>query len=118
MCRKRLCFGNYGAIGKRGAWEIEHSRPQSKDGTDHMNNLYAACVSCNRSKGNGTTASARAPNGYRRAPLSKQKKNQNALKWGAAGSLVALFVPPPLRLVAFVAGAAAGALLGHDSEPE
>ena len=118
ICRKRLCFGNYGAIGKRDAWEIEHSRPRSKGGTDHLNNLYAACISCNRSKGNGTTASARGANGYRAAPLSNQKKNQSALKWGAAGSLVALFVPPPLRLVVVVAGAAAGALLGHDSEPE
>ncbi len=118
ICRKHLSFSNYGATGKRGAWEIEHSRPQSKGGTDHMNNLYAACVSCNRSKGNATTASARAANGYRKAPLSKRKKNQNALIWGATGSLVALFVPPQLRLVAFVAGAAAGALLGYESEPE
>ncbi|MEW8252565.1 MAG: HNH endonuclease [Candidatus Thiodiazotropha endolucinida] len=118
ICRKRLCFGNYGAIGKRGAWEIEHSRPRSKGGTDHLNNLYAACISCNRSKGNGTTASARGANGYRTAPLSKQQRSLQTWKWGAAGSLVALFVPPPLRLVAFVAGAAAGALLGHDSEPE
>ncbi len=118
ICRKHLSFGNYGATGKRGAWEIEHSRPRSKGGADHMNNLYAACIRCNRSKGNATTASARAANGYRRAPLSRQKKNQNTLKWGAAGSLIALFVPPQLRLVTFVVGAAAGALLGHDSEPE
>ena len=101
ICCKRLCFGNHGAIGKQGAWEIEHSRPRSRGGTDHLNNLYAACISCNRA-----------------APLSKQKKQQNALKWGIAGSLAALFVPPPLRLVALVAGAAAGALLGHDYEPE
>ena len=118
ICRKRLCFGNYGSIGKRGAWEIEHSRPRSRGGTDHLNNLYAACISCNRSKGNGTTASARSGNGYRTAPLSKQKKQQNALKGGIAGSLLALFVLPQLRLVAFMTCAAAGALLGHDYEPE
>ena len=118
ICRKRLCFGNYGAIGKRGAWEIEHSHPRSKGGMDHLNNLYAAWISCNRSKDNGTTASTRDANGYRTAPLSKQQRSLQTWKWGAAGSLVALFVPPPLRLVAFVAGAAAGALLGHDSEPE
>ena len=118
ICRKRLCFDNYGAIGKRDAWEIEHSHPRSKGGTDHLNNLYAACISCNRSKGNATTASARSGNGYRTAPLSKQKKQQNTLKGGIAGSLAAFFVPPPLRLVALVAGAAAGALLGHDYEPE
>ena len=118
ICRKHLSFSNYGKASSRGAWEVEHSIPRSKGGNDHMNNLYAACVSCNRSKGNASTKSARAKNGYRKAPLSKQQKNQNAWTWGAAGSLAAFFVPPHLRLVTFVVGAAAGALLGHDSEPE
>ena len=118
ICHKRLCFGNYAAIGKRGAWEIEHSRPRSRGGTDHLNNLYAACVSCNRSKGNGTTASAGSGNGYRAAPLSEKRKNRNAWTGGTVGALAFLFVPPPLRLVALVAGAAVGALLGHDYEPE
>lgn len=81
ICRKRLCFGNYGATGKLGAWEIEHSRLRSKGGTDHLNNLYAACISCYRSKGNGTIASAR--NGYRTAPLSEKRKNGNAWTGGS-----------------------------------
>ncbi len=118
ICRKQLSFSNYGSGGKKGAWEVEHSVPRSKGGTDHLNNLYAACISCNRSKGNATTKSARATNGYRQAPLSKQKKNQNALKWGAAGSLAALFVPPHLRLVTFVVGSVLGAVLGESHEPE
>ncbi len=118
ICRKQLSFSNYGWGGKRGAWEVEHSIPRSKGGKDHLNNLYAACISCNRSKGNASTRSARAKNGYRKAPLSRQQKNQNAWKWGAAGSLAAVFVPPQLRLVTFVTGAVAGALLGRDSEPE
>ena len=83
ICRKRLSFSNYGLVGKRGAWEVEHSRPRSKGGTNHRNNLYTACISCNRSKGNGTTASARAANGYRTAPLSEKKKNENA--WAGGG---------------------------------
>ena len=118
ICRKRLCFGNYGAIGKRGAWEIEHSRPRSKGGTDHLNNLYAACISCNRSKGNGTTASARSGNGYRTAPLSEKRKNGNAWTGGAVGALAFLFVPPPLRLVAAVVGGVVGAVVGKAYEPE
>ena len=112
ICRKRLCFGNYGAIGKRGAWEIEHSRPRSKGGTDHLNNLYAACISCNRSKGNGTTASARGANGYRTAPLSEELKNGNTWAGGAVGALAFLFVPPPLRLVAAIVGGAVSAVVG------
>ena len=117
ICRKRLCFGNHGAIGKRGAWEIEHSRPRSRGGTDHLNNLYAACISCNRSKGNSTTASARSGNGYRAAPLS-EKKNRNAWTGGAVGALAFLFFPPPLRLAAAVVGGIAGAIVGKSYEPD
>ena len=118
ICRKRLCFSNYGAIGKRGAWEIEHSRPRSKGGTDHLNNLYAACISCNRSKGNGTTASARGGNGYRTAALSEKRKNGNAWTGGAVGALAFLFVPPPLRFAAAVVGGVVGAVVGKSSEPD
>lgn len=115
ICRKQLCFGNYGTLGKRGSWEIEHSRPRSRGGTDHLNNLYVACISCNRSKGNGTTASARAANGYRKAPLSKEKKTSNAWTGGAVGVLAFLFVPPPLRLAAAVV---VGAIVGNSYEPD
>ena len=118
ICRKRLCFVNYGAIGKRGAWEIEHSRPRSKGGTGHLNNLYAACIRCNRSKGNSTTASAREANGYRTAPLSEEKKNRNAWAGGAVGALAFLFVPPPLRLAAAVVGGVVGAVVGKSYEPD
>ena len=118
ICRKQLSFSNYGAIGKRGAWEIEHSRPQSKGGTDHMNNLYAACVRCYRSKGNATTKSARATNGYRQAPLSKGKKNNNAWTGGAVGALAFLFVPPPMRLAVAVVGGVVGAIVGKSYEPD
>lgn len=30
ICRKRLSFKNYGQVGARGAWEIEHSIPRSR----------------------------------------------------------------------------------------
>lgn len=118
ICRKQLSFSNYGVIGRRGAWEVEHSVPRSKGGQDHLNNLYAACISCNRIKGDSSTKSARARNGYRKAPLSKKRKNQNAWEWGAVGSLAALFVPPHFRLLTFVVGTTVGALLGQNSEPD
>ena len=32
-------------------WEIDHSKPQVKGGTDHLNNLQPLQVEANRSKG-------------------------------------------------------------------
>jgi 5-methylcytosine-specific restriction endonuclease McrA len=54
-CNKKLSFKNYGLIGEKGAWEVDHSVPLSRGGTDHLNNLVPACISCNRSKGDLTS---------------------------------------------------------------
>jgi 5-methylcytosine-specific restriction endonuclease McrA len=50
-CGKKLAFINYGRYGRKGAWEVDHSNPLSKGGTDYFRNLVPACVECNRSKG-------------------------------------------------------------------
>lgn len=50
LCRGSLAFSNYGNLGSRGAWEVDHSIPKAKDGTDNLNNLFPAHTSCNRSK--------------------------------------------------------------------
>ncbi len=50
-CGKHLAWNNYGRVGQRGAWEVDHSIPISRGGTDHLNNLWPACVSCNTEKG-------------------------------------------------------------------
>ena len=50
-CEKQLAWSNYGRVGERGAWEVDHSIPISRGGTDHLNNLWPACVSCNTEKG-------------------------------------------------------------------
>ena len=48
-------FGNimykpsYGKNSKMG-WEIDHSKPQSKGGTDHLNNLQPMNTHANRQK--------------------------------------------------------------------
>lgn len=50
-------FGNemykpsYGKNTEKG-WEIDHSKPQSKGGTDHLNNLQPMNSKANRQKGN------------------------------------------------------------------
>ena len=33
---------------------VDHKRPQSKDGTDHIENLQLLCAACNSTKGKGT----------------------------------------------------------------
>ena len=41
-CEKKLSQINYGTPGARGAWEVEHSVPQSLGGTDYLSNLWPA----------------------------------------------------------------------------
>lgn len=53
-CRKQLSWSNYGRVGARGAWEVDHSVPISRGGTDYYRNLWPACVSCNTDKGTYT----------------------------------------------------------------
>ncbi|WP_051258320.1 HNH endonuclease [Teredinibacter turnerae] len=119
ICRKKLAFENYGTLNGRGAWEIEHSKPRSKGGTDHGNNLYAACISCNRSKNNGSTRAARAKNGFKAAPYSQKKKVRNsATGAGIFGAAAWLIVPPQIRIPAALISAAIGGSLGFNEEPE
>lgn len=118
LCKKRLAFKNYGVCGTKGAWEVEHSVPKAKGGTDRLNNLYAACIKCNREKGKRTTKSVRAKNGHSAAPLSAIKKQQartgNAVAGGTLGGLLGLIGGPAGAL----AGASLGALFGHSIEVE
>ncbi len=50
-CGKQLSWSNYGRVGSRGAWEVDHSVPVSRGGTDYYRNLWPACVFCNTDKG-------------------------------------------------------------------
>jgi len=56
-CGKQLAWKNYGKVGKRGAWEVDHSRAKSKGGSDYVRNLVPACVEDNRDKSNKTRGS-------------------------------------------------------------
>ncbi len=92
ICRKKLSFTNYGLQYLKGAWEVEHSNPKSMGGTNRLNNLYAACISCNRSKNNKSTRTARAKYGHTCAPLSREKRKEmeesNAKGWAIIGLLI------------------------------
>jgi 5-methylcytosine-specific restriction endonuclease McrA len=70
ICRKSLCRNNYGRLRARGSWQVEHSVPKSKGGTDHLNNLFPACCDCNLKKSNRTTRTARGWHENTKAPLS------------------------------------------------
>ena len=111
LCWKTIAFSNYGNHGARGAWEIDHSRPRSQGGTDHLNNLYAAHTACNRAKQARSSAGVRRENGHSRPPMSaaamKELKAGDA--WAGAlsiGLLGARFFGPP----GFLVGAAIGAI--------
>ena len=54
-CGKKLSWNNYGLLNTKGCWEIDHSLPKSKGGTDHLNNMVPSCIPCNRNKGDLTT---------------------------------------------------------------
>lgn len=118
LCRKRLSFRNYGRLRERGAWEIEHSVAQSRGGTDHGNNLFAACIPCNRSKGGRSSRTARRVHGFQCAPYSNRTRKRNALTAAGLGSLALFLVPPQFRLLTAIMGATVGAIAGYAKKPK
>lgn len=114
LCHKQLAFRNYAVHGAKGAWEIEHSKPKSCGGTDHLNNLFAACISCNREKGNRSNRSVRSKNGVRRAPLSDHASMQARLDNTIAGVTTGAAIGYLLGPGGAIVGAALGGLLGAD----
>ena len=119
ICSKQLAISNYGKHGACGAWEVEHSIPRVNSGSDHGNNLYAAHISCNRSKCDASTRSARAQHGRTRAPLSvtnrKKIKTENTAIGACIGALIGgvLGGPPGAWL-----GGGVGAYLGNSADPD
>lgn len=113
LCHGKLTFDSYGV-----KWEVDHSRARSEGGTDHLNNLYPACTSCNRSKQAQAAAAARQTNGVRRRPLSKSQrktaKTQNSVMWATAGGLVGAAINPGAAILLGLIGAAAG----YDQDPD
>jgi 5-methylcytosine-specific restriction endonuclease McrA len=118
ICRKTLARRNYGVLGARGAWEVEHSNPRAVGGTDHLNNLYPACLPCNRSKRHASTKSARGKHGFRAAQLSREKKAGNAWLAGLAGAMAGRMLLATLGPLGIAAGALIGAAIGSDYEPD
>lgn len=118
LCRKKLDFQNYARPGRKGAWEVEHSRPVSKGGSSRLSNLYAACIPCNREKGVRNTRTARGYAGKRYAPHSRQQRvkarRRNALAGGLSGAVIgSIFGPPGILL-----GSLFGGNAGYSANPD
>ncbi len=78
---KKLAFTNHGDHREKGAWEVDHSVPKAKGGTDHGNNLVPACTTCNRSKQDRATRTARAWSGETKRPPSREKRREDQRFW-------------------------------------
>jgi hypothetical protein len=118
ICGKKLSFVNYGKRGRKGAWQVEHSRPRAKGGTDHPNNLYAACISCNRDKWITATRTARSWHGRKKAPLSKVRKQEAQARNTLTAAAIGLLLGAPGGPVGMISGAALGGAIGSKAEIE
>lgn len=109
ICHRKLSWNNYGVHGARGAWHVDHAKARARGGSDHGNNLYAACIHCNIAKSTTSARTARRWHGNTRAPLSRERAE--AKRANSTWSGVALGAGIGLR-VAGPAGALVGGLLG------
>lgn len=118
ICHRKLSLKNYGINGAKGAWHIEHSRPKVDGGTNHMNNLYPACISCNCEKGTNHTQTARRRNGVSRAPYNREKKqsikDENALFGMIGGGLIGSAFGP----IGIVFCSLIGGVIGEEYSPD
>lgn len=118
LCRTKLSFTNYGAHGEKGAWEIDHSKARAVGGSDHGNNLYAACTSCNRSKRTSSTRSVRKGHGHSRAPRSRvaRRRAKTISTWAGIGTGAAIGARVG-GLPGALVGGVIGGLLGSSVKP-
>lgn len=105
LCAKKLAFKNYGLHGARGAWEWDHSVARARGGSDHGNNLFPACISCNRSKQTSDPRTVRRLNRLTRSPMGVAEKARVRGRNGRDGAFVG-------AVSGFAAGVPIGGILG------
>jgi 5-methylcytosine-specific restriction endonuclease McrA len=114
VCRRTLVLKNYGVPGARGAWSVDHSRAQAIGGSHHFNNLWPACPPCNSSKGTLSSRTARAREGFSRAPFSKaqaeEKRAKNTIVGAGLLGIAGAILGAPIAVLA-IAGGTLGYLL-------
>jgi 5-methylcytosine-specific restriction endonuclease McrA len=69
LCGKRHRLSDYALT-----WHREHHVPRAYGGSDHVKNLYVACIKCNLIKGTLPSKVVRRWMGLNRIPLSRQTK--------------------------------------------
>ncbi len=116
ICGKKLSFVNYAKNGRRGAWQVEHSHCKAKGGSNHLNNLFPACISCNLQKATFTTRTARTWHGRTRAPLSKSAKKEESFSNTVAGVFLGGLIGALAGPRGVAIGAAIGGLIGSNDE--
>jgi hypothetical protein len=117
ICYGKLSFSNHGKMGAKGGWHIEHSVPRAKGGTDHLNNLYAACIGCNHDKGILSSRTARSTCGKSRAPFSKTKKESIKEDNTGAGIIIGGILGLVGGPIGCVIGATVGGIIGNNNSP-
>jgi hypothetical protein len=120
LCHKRLAFRNYGAFGAKGAWDVDHLVPRSLGGTDHPNNLRAACIPCNRYVKNNrrSNSAVRMLNGVSRAPLGVIRRAQVKDRNVAVGAVAGMVAGAALGPLGALIGAFVGGSLGSKQNPD
>lgn len=115
LCKKgRFSVKSYGT-----KWELDHSNPKARGGSDRRSNLLPAHVACNRSKQDRSTRSVRNENGFSKRPLSKDEQQaaraKNTVAAAGLGAVLGGIVggPPGAWL-----GGAVGGFLGHNTDVE
>lgn len=117
ICHRKLALKNYGVLDARGGWEVDHSRARANGGSNHGNNLYAACTSCNRQKSDHHTRTARSWNGTTRAPFSKAEKKAIRKERTAIGAFIGGCVGLIAGPAGMVIGAGLGGAIGNSVRP-
>jgi hypothetical protein len=119
ICGRKLSFFNYGVPNAKGAWEVEHSVPRARGGTNHANNLYAACIPCNREKSHRWSApTVRSWNGQRRAPLTRTKRAEAKQQQAFSGAVLFGLIGSAFGPLGAMIGATIGAAVGENQNPD
>jgi len=117
ICHSKLSFKSHGRRNAKGSWHIDHSVPRARGGSDHGNNLFAACIGCNLDKGTLSTRIVRRYYGTARAPYSKTKKTRIRENNTTAGAVVGGLIGAVGGPLGFFVGAAIGAMIGDETSP-
>ena len=111
---RRLRLSDYGRT-----WEIDHSKPRAKGGSDHGNNLKPALLVVNRSKQASTSRAVRRAYGLQRSPMSRAEQNRNRVNNAAGGAVLGAVAGGAMAgPVGALVGGVLGGLVGHGTKVE